>query len=399
MIERHLSRAAVQRAKRHPVVAVTGPRQSGKTTLCRSTFPDNEYCSLEDPDQRGYAEEDPRGFLGQFKDAVILDEAQRVPELFSFLQAAVDQDPAPGRFILSGSQNFLLMRSISQSLAGRVSLLQLYPFTLSELESRDPLDIQRLDEPDERPRRTNRDLLNVLHTGSYPRIHDRGLPAQEWLLDYIRTYLERDLRELSAVADLSLFTAFLRLLAAQSARTMNLSTISRELGVSQPTARRWLSLLETSYIAFRLPPHHRNFRKQIIRRPKIYLTDSGLLCALLGIRDAEDLHRHPSRGAIFETWVVTELLKNWAHKADPLPFPLFYWRDRQGHELDLLIDLGQRMIAGEIKAGFTMQERWMNGLKWWWKQAEEPNAGRLLIHAGDTEGTRSGVFLRSWRSL
>ena len=309
MIPRHLTPALRRAARTNPVVTLTGPRQSGKTTLVRSVFPDHLYLSLEAPDVRERALADPRGLLAA-SDYLILDEIQRVPELLSYLQGLVDEDERPGRFIVTGSQNLLLMETVSQTLAGRTAILRLFPFSIAELQGRSPLDPLMLDRPEAFPHEVSAPpfhpsgLWDTLATGFYPRVHDRNEPAFEWLGDYVRTYVERDLREVLQVTDLRAFENFLRLAAARTASELNLNGLASDTGISQQTARRWLSALEIGHLATTLPPHSRNFRKRLRKRPRLHFLDSGLVCYLLGIRDGATLEHHPLRGAIFESFVV-----------------------------------------------------------------------------------------------
>ena len=315
MIPRHLTPALRHAAETWPVVTVTGPRQSGKTTLVRAVFPEHRYVSLEAPDVRERARSDPRGFLAQ-ADRLILDEIQRAPDLLSYIQGLVDDDDRPGRFIVTGSQNILLMESVSQTLAGRTALLRLYPFSLAELRGQPPLDPFTLDQnalpgpaPDAPPPDS---LWETLVAGFYPPVHDRGIPPGDWFADYFRTYVERDLREVMRVGDLRAFETFVRLAAARTASELNLNSLAGDAGVAQPTVRRWLTALETGYLAATLPPHHSNYRKRLRKRPRLHFLDTGLVCYLLGIRDGVTLERHPLRGAIFESFVASELIKAFA---------------------------------------------------------------------------------------
>ena len=336
MVVRTLHPHLLDLARRHPVVTVTGPRQSGKTTLCRTAFPEKPYVSLEPPDEREFALRDPRAFLARCPDGAIIDELQRAPDLPSYLQPLVDADPRAGRFILTGSQNFSLVQSLSQTLAGRTAIVELLPLGLEEL--------RRFPDPPA-------DLHAVLWTGGYPRILDRQLPPREWLASYVATYVERDVRQVLNVGDLLTFQTFLRMCASRAGQLLNLSSLGAECGVTHATARAWLAVLEASYIAFRLPPLHANLGKRLIKAPKLYFYDTGLLCYLLGIRDAPQLAVHPQRGPIFENWVIAEVLKHHRHRG--LVPSLHFYRERAGAEVDLVVERGADRLAVEIKAAMT----------------------------------------------
>jgi len=346
MLKRTLQASLRKAARAYPVVTLTGPRQSGKTTLARGSFPNSRYVSLEDPEQRSFAQEDPRGFLDRFAGQVLLDEVQRVPDLFSYVQTIVDREDRTGRFILTGSNNFLLMKTISQSLAGRAAILHLLPFSLSELEKRNPISLAQVGKALPRGQRTTRrGLMDVLFSGFYPRIHDKGLDPQDWLASYYRTYVERDVRELLTVGDLEAFGTFIRLCAGRNAQLLNLSSLANDCGISHTTARRWLSVLETSFLVTLLRPHHRNFSKRLVKSPKLFFLDTGLLCYLLRIRSPEDLAIHALRGSVFESYVVSEFLKNHLHHGQEAD--LYFWRDSAGHEIDLIIERVCSRTPGE----------------------------------------------------
>lgn len=397
MLTRTLARKLRAAARRFPVVSVTGPRQSGKTTLVRAEFKDYDYVSLELPDQRAFAVEDPRGFLSQFDGPVILDEVQRVPDLFSYLQVMVDRQNHPGQFILTGSQNFLLMQSISQTLAGRCAVLHLLPFSLAELQKRPPLPLSGLGQAPPRNRKApalGPDLLRTLFTGFYPRIHDRRLPPREWLASYYETYLERDVRNLLQVGDLEAFSRFIRLCAGRNAQLLNLSGLAADAGITHSTAQRWMSVLAASFIVTLLRPHHRNFGKRLIKSPKLYFLDTGLLCFLLGIRSPDELHHHASRGAVFESLVLSELHKNFVHRGEPPE--LYFWRDSAGHEIDVLLDLGPNLVPLEIKSAQTVASDFFDGIKYWKELAKRPEGPAALVYGGDRAFQRSGVVVYPW---
>jgi len=388
MIRRTLQGEVEAAASRYPVITVTGPRQSGKTTLTRMAFPDHAYVSLETPSEREFAGDDPLGFLARFPEGAILDEVQRVPELLSYLQGIVDEDATPGRFVLTGSHNLALMEGVSQSLAGRTTLLELLPLEVEE--------IRRFDG-------SPGDLDTALWRGGYPRIHDRGLPAAQWLADYTATYLERDVRGLLAVGDLGTFHTFLRMCAGRVGQLLNLASLAADCGVSQPTAQRWLSTLEASFIAFRLPPFHANFGKRLAKRPKLYFHDPGLAVSLLGIEEPAQLATHPLRGAMFEGWVVSEVVK-W-HRHRGLRPEISFYRERDQHEIDLVLEHGAELTLIEAKAGRTPHsdqfaafpvlaeridargdERWRVG-------------HRLVVYGGEESQPRSEGELVGWADL
>jgi hypothetical protein len=398
MIARHLAKTLKAAARSFPVVTVTGPRQSGKTTLVQAAFPRHRYASLEDPESRTFATEDPRGFLGQFRGNVILDEAQRVPDLFSYIQVIVDDEDRPGRFVLSGSQNFLLLHRVTQSLAGRCAVHRLLPFSQAELTGRPISDVvkhitvRRLATSEEGV--DSEALFRTLFLGGYPRIHDKGLEPQRWMANYYQTYLERDVRDLLNVGDIESFGRFVQLCAGRSGHILNASSLATDAGVSHTTVRRWLSILEASYIVYLLRPHHRNFNKRLVKAPKLYFLDTGLLCYLLRIRSADDLVSHASRGAIFETWVVSETLKNFHNRgAEP---DLYFWRDSTGHEIDLLIDQGTIQIPIEIKSGQTIASDFFSDINYWKALARRPDGDAGLVYGGDTSYKRQGVSVVSW---
>lgn len=337
MIERDLRAVLEDLARRYPVLTVTGPRQAGKTTLCRSTFPDRAYLSLEAHDVREYARSDPRGLLAEHPQGAILDEIQHAPELPSYLQVEVDERPAPGRFILTGSEHLGLTQAVSQSLAGRTAVLHLYPPSLAEL--------RRFEAPP-------RTLDETLWSGAYPRIHDRGIPPQRWLADYVTTYVQRDVRQVLNVGDLEAFTAFVRHCAGRTGQTLNLSALGADTGVAHNTARAWVSILEASFLAFRVPSWQRTFRKRLVKAPKLHFVDSGLACQLLGISEPDQLRHHPLRGSLFESWVAAEILKSRAHRG--LPPAMYHYRDARGHEVDLVVESERAVFLVEAKAGATV---------------------------------------------
>lgn len=365
MIPRTLSLRIEKLRSQYPVLAITGPRQSGKTTLARKHFPNHSYLSLENPDLRREAEKDPRGFLADWGTNLILDEIQRVPQLFSYLQEKADLEGHPSRYVLTGSQQFLLMENISQSLAGRILILDLYPFTLEELAGI-PERTTWSNLPDEKPELSlpgNPDLDTLMFTGFYPRIHDKRLDPSEWLKAYTRTYLERDVRQVLNIRDLGPFQDLLELCASRIGGILNYSSLSGDVGVSVPTVKHWITAMETSGLIFRLRPYQQNFGKRVTRLPKLYFTDTGLAAVLLGIHNTKELSHHPLRGALFENFVIAELFKRLRHLGEART--LFFWRDKTGHEIDLLLDSGKSPTPFEIKSSRTFHPDFTRTLKYW----------------------------------
>ena len=398
MIPRTLAKALRRAARRFPVISLTGPRQSGKTTLVRATFPGHEYVSLELPDERAFALQDPRGFLKQFRKSVILDEVQRAPDLLSYIQVLVDEKDIPGRFVLTGSQNFLLLQGISQSLAGRGAVLHLLPFSLAELEGRPATAIAALGKAmrhaHEEPRR---DLHEVLFTGFYPRIHDKALPPRTWLASYYQTYLERDVRNVFNVGDLEAFSRFIRLCAGRNAQFLNLSGLASDCGITHTTARRWISVLETSFVLYLLRPHHENFSKRLVKSPKLFFLDTGLLCFLLGVRSARDLESHPARGPVFESFVLSEIVKGFLHCGEPAP--VYFWRDSSGHEVDFIVEAEKGLFPVEAKSGQTFASDFLDGMKYWRNLSGRSRASAALVYGGDKGMMREGIAVVPWHRL
>lgn len=369
-------------ARGFPVLALTGPRQSGKTTLARASFPDKPYVSLENPDERDFAEQDPKRFLARFPEGAILDEVQRCPALLSWLQGLVDERPAMGQFVLTGSAQFDLIAGMSQSLAGRVGRVELLPLSLAEMQGAGlPTTLDRL-------------LLN----GSYPAIYQRDLAANDWFPNYVATYLERDVRQIIAVRDLSQFQRFVRMCAARSGQLLNLAALGADCGISAVTAREWLSVLEASYLVTRLPPYFQNFGKRLVKSPKLYFLDVGLMAWLLGIRDELSIATHATRGALFETWVVSELIKQRFNAGQPAD--LYFWRDSAGHEIDVVFETAAGLQAIEIKSGSTFAADWTDGLKKWQKFAgNTPTLKPILIYGGTDSHEREHCLLTGWQDL
>lgn len=382
MIERKLADKIRTSSRQFPVVAIVGPRQSGKTTLVRSLFRKKPYVSLEDLDTRTFAQEDPRGFLLQFRSGAVIDEVQRVPELLSYLQGIVDLRKKPGLFILTGSQQLLLMKDLSQTLAGRVRLLTLLPLSLRELRQAHLVP---------------RTMEQWVVRGAYPRLYDKRVPPGEWHHGYIQTYLERDVRLLQNIQNLSAFQRFITLCAAWTGQLLNFSALANDCGITHNTARAWMSLLEASFIIHLLRPHHRNIRKRLVKTPKLYFYDTGLACALLGITDAKQLAAHPLRGPLFETAVLSEFLKH-RHNHGLAP-QLSFFRDKTGHEVDILLDAGGALQPMEVKSGKTVSGDFFTGLTYWQTIAPHTRKKPLLIYGGDSPQKRSAVTVLGWRDL
>ena len=394
MIKRTLSQKLVTLARKFPVVSVTGPRQSGKTTLTRMVFEDYDYVSLEDPNEREFAQSDPKGFLRRFADGVILGEIQRSPDLLSHIQGIVDSDSSPGKFILTGSQQFHLMERVSQTLAGRTAIVYLLPFSLDELMSEKPSDPWKIDTLPDKRRKPPFNLEEILYRGLYPPIHDKKLEAQDWLSAYYRTYVERDVRDIANIGNLETFQRFVRLCAGRSGQLLNHSSLAADCGISHTTARHWISILQAGFIIHLLPPHHENFSKRIIKSPKLFFLDTGLLCYLLRIREPHDIPTHAMKGAIFETFVIAELYKAFAHRGETPP--LYFWRDRTGHEVDIVMDTGKNLIPVEVKSGETVGHFLLDGLRYFISLGTPASKAGVLIHGGEARYQRENVIVRPW---
>jgi hypothetical protein len=382
-VPRLLGSIARERMRSYPILVISGPRQSGKTTLARLIAPELPYFSLEDPDTRAFATEDPRGFLAQAADGAILDEVQRCPDLFSYLQGMVDADRRMGRFVLTGSSQFELISSITQSLAGRASMLTLLPFSLGELQS-----VGRAPES----------LNELLLAGLYPPIYDRPVDPTTWLQDYVATYLERDVRQILKIQDLATFQRFVQLCAGRIGQLLNVSSLAADTGITRVTAESWLSVLQAGHLVHLVRPWSVNVSKRLIKTPKIYFCDCGLAAWLLGIRRPEHLLAHPHRGPLFENWVVTECIK--ARLNAGLRPDLHFLRDKEGHEVDIVAETAPNTIhAVEIKSGATVAGDFFNGLQYWKEKLPGQTLQPWLIYGGETAQNRAKGTVLPWAGI
>ena len=386
MIPRHAAPRILRLLQGFPVVTVTGPRQSGKTTLVRTLLPDRPYVSLEAPAQREFARHRPAEFLRQFPDGAVIDEAQQAPELFSEMQGVVDAAGRMGLFVLTGSQNLSLLSRVTQSLAGRTALVELLPLSVGELRAAGRLDAG---------------YASHLVKGFFPAIYSRDLSPYEWLQGYLVTYAERDARQLAAIQDLGAFQRFLKLTAARTGQLLNMQALGNDAGVADKTVKHWLSILETCYLIHYLRPHAASFGKRLVKMPKLYMTDVGLAAALIGIQDQSQVMAHPLRGALFETMVVNELHKNRCNLG--LREPLYFWRDNIGTEVDVILERGTQIAAVEIKSGPTVASDAFGALNKWRKYATERGSFSAihpaLVYGGEARFTRDGVDVMPWAGL
>jgi predicted AAA+ superfamily ATPase len=380
-IGRALTEETFETAKEFKIVCVIGPRQSGKTTLCKQLFTEKTYVNLEDPDVLLVAKTNPKAFLAKYPKGAIFDEVQRIPELFNYLQGIVDSSDEMGQFILSGSNNFLMQQNISQSLAGRVGYIELLPFSLSELEAS---NIQ------------NESLNQQILEGFYPDIIRKKSSASRWITNYIRTYLERDVRLIRNIGDILVFSKFLKICASRTSQLLNMSSIAKELGVEHKTLDAWLSVLESSYILYRLPPYFNNFNKRLIKSSKIYFYDTGIVCHLLGIRTIEGLQKSNYYGAIFENFIISEIIKNRKNKEQ---FgEVYFYRDSTGNEVDVLIENEGNLIPIEIKSAVKIQKEHHKNLKWFQKVFRQE--GGILLYAGnENESFPNEIEQLSWTNV
>ncbi|MDX2285353.1 MAG: ATP-binding protein [Bacteroidia bacterium] len=380
MISRLITPHILRLAQGFPIISLTGPRQAGKTTLLRQAFPSYRYVNLELPDLRAYAAEDPRAFLREYDRFVIFDEAQRVPELFSYLQGRTDEDRIMGQYILSGSQNFLLLDAVSQSLAGRTAVLKLMPFSFAELGPKLPGSPEQ-----------------AMWQGGYPALYDRPLTPAELFPAYLETYLERDVRSIAQVQNLGAFRNFIRLCAGRTGQPLNYQSLATEAGITAATVRKWITLLEASYLLFQLGPYYENLNKRFVKSPKLYFWDTGLLCHLLGITDPGQLGQYYGRSSIFENMAIAELLKQRLHRAAPVNS--YFWRDHHHVETDLILQEGLQTLAYEFKFSFTARSEYFKGIERFRQAAPHLTGPSYAVYAGDESQTRSQGKILSWRQL
>jgi predicted AAA+ superfamily ATPase len=383
MIPREAAGSLKKMAKEFRAVAIVGPRQSGKSTLAKMVFPDKPYVSFETPSVRNFFLSDPHGFLNTYLDGAVFDEAQRVPELFSYLQEVIDVSSKRGRFILTGSNNFALQEGITQTLAGRLGYIDLLPFSINEIQS-------------QKKNFYRHDVHQFMFRGGYPEIATGKTNIDQWFASYVRTYIERDVRQLKSIENLAAFEKLLLLCAGRVGQLLNMSNLSIEAGINVNTVISWLGLLQSSYIIYLLKPHHNNFNKRVVRTPKLYFYDTGLASHLLGIHKAEELRFHIHRGALFENMVVNEMLKcrfNNGKKNN-----LFFWRDNTGNEIDVIIDNGKQLIPVEIKSGATITENILKGIHFWQKLTG--NKKGVLVYGGTQSQHRTGgIDITGWETI
>lgn len=382
IIKRTLEEKIKHLSRKFPVISINGPRQSGKTTLAKQCFPNYDYVNLEMPDNRAFAHDDPRLFLNSFKRGVIIDEIQYVPELFSYIQGIIDDNSSTGQFIITGSQNFLLMEKINQSLAGRVAVTILLPFSIQEIKVEDlaPNNFQE-----------------IVFKGFYPRIFNQNIDPADFYPSYIQTYLERDIRNISNIQNLSTFRTFLEIAAGRTGQIINFTSISNEIGVDQKTVRNWFSILETSYIVYFVRPWLKNYNKRLVKSPKMYFYDTGLVCSLLGIQHSEDITRHFLRSAIFENMIISELMKIFYNNFRRPE--IFFWRDNTGNEIDCILKSGNIEKVIEIKSGTTISPDFFKGLAYYQKLSGLPSEHLFLIYGGTEKQIRSAGTVLGWNQI
>jgi predicted AAA+ superfamily ATPase len=374
-------------AKSFPIVCVIGPRQSGKTTIAKLAFPEYGYVSLEDLDNRSFAQEDPRGFLAEYSGKTIIDEAQRAPELFSYLQTQVDELDLPGQYIITGSAHLSLLENLSQSLAGRAGLLKLLPLSIAELKQNNLFDAAA---------NHGQYINQLLLRGFYPRIYKHAISPVDWYNSYVETYLEKDVREILNIKNILLFKKFIGLCAGRHGQLLNVTSLGNECGITRQTVNDWLAILEASFIIYLLPPFHSNFNKRLIKSPKLYFYDPGVVCSLLKIESVEQLKKHYQRGAIFEGFVMGEIIKYRYNLG--LPANCYFWRDQNGHEVDCVFEVADNITAIEIKSGQTIVADFFKGLNYWEKLSDK-NQANYLVYGGNINQSREKINILSWDNI
>lgn len=382
MINRNLSKHINKLALNMPVITITGPRQSGKTTFCKTHFKKHDYVNLENIEDRIFATTDPKGFLAQYKKPLIIDEAQYAPQLFSFIQNIVDDRNKEAQFVLSGSQNFLLLENIAQSLAGRVAIFYLLPLSLKELATQKKL---------------KEDYQYYIFNGFYPRLYKNKIDINTFYQSYISTYIERDVKQLLQIQNLSKFQLFLKCIAGRIGQQVNFTDLSNVIGVDNKTIQKWFSVLEASFICFLLKPFHKNYTKRLVKTPKLYFYDTGLACSLLGINKAEEIITHWAKGALFENMIVADIHKDYFNKGkNP---PLYYWRDNNGTEVDLIIENNKNHKAVEIKSGRTINEDFFRGIDRYQTYSQIENKDKYIIYGGSQKQFRTTCNIISWQEI
>jgi hypothetical protein len=382
MIKRKLELKTKNLAEKFPVVSITGPRQSGKTTLAKKCFPKYKYYNLEDPNTRTLIEDDPKKFVNPGNTKIIFDEVQKLPELLSYIQVAVDETNKPGQYIISGSQNLLLSEKVSQSLAGRVAIINLLPFSIEELKKEELLESN---------------AYKQILKGFYPRIYDQKIPVRDFYSGYLATYIERDVRQIKNIGDISTFQRFMQLLAGRTGQLFNASAISNDLSIDSKTATSWLNVLEASYITYRLPPYFKNFGKRLTKSSKVYFYDTGLLSYLLGIDNIKEMDTHFARGSLFENLVISEVKKHIINNSYNIR--TYFWRDSNVNEIDLLLDKGSKIDAIEIKSAQGYNSRYTKGLEYWDNIENTPDGDKFIIYNGDEESHVKNFKLINWKNI
>jgi len=384
MFERDLAEIAKRLASKFPVLSITGPRQSGKTTLVKELFKDHAYVLLEYSDEREYAQSDPRGFLKKHSNehGLIIDEVQYAPGLLSYIQGIVDEQNKPGHFILTGSQDFSVSQEITQSLAGRVGIITLLPLSIHELKSNDLLPTT---------------IEDAVFFGGYPRSYNQDIEPTDFYPSYIRTYIERDVRQMINVTDLDTFQRFVRLCAGRTGQILNLTSLGNDCGVSHNTAKAWISILQASYIVFLLQPYYGNFSKRLIKSPKLYFYDSGLACSLLKIRSVDELGNHYNKGGLVEGLIIADLYKQFCHAGQEPG--IFFWRDTTGHEIDCIVEERGKLVPVEIKAGYTFNSSFLDALSYWKNNVVKDLGVRgFVVYGGSQEQSREQAEVISWKN-